>query len=467
MAESSSERVKKKRVVRPVVYGNTATPFGFKRESDGHTHNWTVFFRPFLAEDASRWIRKVQFKLHDSYQNPLRVIEKPPYEVSETGWGEFEIQIRVFFVDPNEKPLTAFHYLRLFQPSFQLPNGKTQVITEFYDEIIFQEPTVTMFKTLTAGEGKKPDVKKFHNDLLQVNKRTAEIATLATEEIKAEIEDLRESLKEAYQLIKKYKNDDDMDNDYQSHESTPTMTGTQADRSNDVEGFRFRWPFPERRTTLYNIKSYFTIAFVSSLAKIMFVPGTNKLVPHNKKQFMDLWEDRSRPLITMSNHRCNIDDPLMWAMITYRELLKNIDRHRYTLTAHNICFTKQLHTTMFSLGRCVPCVRGEGVYQKGMDFSIQMLNQNGWVHIFPEGRVNEGPMRFKWGIGRLVMESKLPPIVLPIWTVNMNLIWPTHPPYYPRFGQVELFYLYLIFSAIELDFSFYLFDVYVLLLTVL
>lgn len=46
--------------------------------------------------------------------------------------------------------------------------------------------------------------------VLQVNKRTAEIATLATEEIKAEIEDLRESLKEAYQLIKKYKNDDDV-----------------------------------------------------------------------------------------------------------------------------------------------------------------------------------------------------------------------------------------------------------------
>lgn len=42
------------------------------RESDQHTHTWTVFVRPFMNEDASRWIRKVQFKLHESYANPTR-----------------------------------------------------------------------------------------------------------------------------------------------------------------------------------------------------------------------------------------------------------------------------------------------------------------------------------------------------------------------------------------------------------
>jgi YEATS domain-containing protein 4 len=35
------------------------------------------------------------------------VLNKPPFEVQETGWGEFEIQIKLFFVDPNEKPASA------------------------------------------------------------------------------------------------------------------------------------------------------------------------------------------------------------------------------------------------------------------------------------------------------------------------------------------------------------------------
>jgi hypothetical protein len=33
---------------------------------------------------------------------------------------------------------------------------------------------------------------------------------------------------------------------------------------------------------------------------------------HNRETFLRAVEDRSRPLITVSNHRCNADDPLIW-----------------------------------------------------------------------------------------------------------------------------------------------------------
>ncbi|KAK5967188.1 Tafazzin [Trichostrongylus colubriformis] len=212
-------------------------------------------------------------------------------------------------------------------------------------------------------------------------------------------------------------------------------TGTQVDKAAALEGFRFPWPFPEKPSRFYNMVSYLTLGTVASVSKLLFVRVANELVVHNKERFMNIWMDRSRPLITISNHRSNIDDPLMWSFITTPEMCRNIDRHRYTLAAHNICFTKPLHTRFFSLGRCVPCVRGEGVYQKGMDFCVDKLNENGWVHMFPEGRVTMEPLRFKWGVGRLVEDTVIPPVILPIWCTNMSSVWPIDPPYYPRFGH--------------------------------
>merc|ERR1719270_637251 len=63
------------------------------------------------------------------------------------GPGEFEIQIKIYLADPVERPVTIYHVLKLFQtgtgsstdPS-ALKGGKS-VVSEFYDEIIFQDPT--------------------------------------------------------------------------------------------------------------------------------------------------------------------------------------------------------------------------------------------------------------------------------------------------------------------------------------
>ena len=95
MQPDEGDRVKTT-VIKPIVFGNISRYLLKKREEDGRTHMWTAFLRPFDPnEDISAYIRRVQFKLHDSYPNPIRIFNKPPYEVTETGWGEFDIVIKV------------------------------------------------------------------------------------------------------------------------------------------------------------------------------------------------------------------------------------------------------------------------------------------------------------------------------------------------------------------------------------
>ena len=47
-------RVKGVTIVKPILYGSSSQPFGKKREPDGHTHEWTIYVKPFNNEDMSQ-----------------------------------------------------------------------------------------------------------------------------------------------------------------------------------------------------------------------------------------------------------------------------------------------------------------------------------------------------------------------------------------------------------------------------
>jgi YEATS domain-containing protein 4 len=79
-----------------------------------------------------------------------------PFEVHETGWGEFEITIKIYYVPESlEKPQTIYHHLRLH------PYGDTEkekeemrlqpeIISWMYDEQLFNEPYENFYEILTT-----------------------------------------------------------------------------------------------------------------------------------------------------------------------------------------------------------------------------------------------------------------------------------------------------------------------------
>jgi YEATS domain-containing protein 4 len=94
-------------VACPIVYGSMAVALG--KKSEFATHKWRFYVRGPNFEDLSVFISKIVFSLHPSFVIPVREITEPPFEVTESGWGEFEGSVRIFFKDPDEHPVDLCH----------------------------------------------------------------------------------------------------------------------------------------------------------------------------------------------------------------------------------------------------------------------------------------------------------------------------------------------------------------------
>lgn len=132
--------------VVPIVYGTEATPL--KRPDQNRTHRWKVYVRSPTGESLETVFSSVTFKLHESFDQPQRgtrfyiwpAISKPPFELAESGWGEFVIQIRISFQLAGLRPMILSHQLRLHPLVEDSGRSFKPVISETYDEIVISRP---------------------------------------------------------------------------------------------------------------------------------------------------------------------------------------------------------------------------------------------------------------------------------------------------------------------------------------
>lgn len=225
-APASNKRLRGVQIHRPFVFGSEAVPFDpASRPRDAppdHTHRWRVFVRgiPIInpsnpnsttSTDISHWLRKVQFKLHDTYANSVRMIESPPFEVEETGWGEFEIAIKFYFApESNEKPQQLWHGLKLHPYTGDIEKQKQDRVpikSICYEEVVFSEPVEAFYDILTGG-GEKTSSAKGKNAIAKANLKTAEIPQKSNgsnvwsrEEESKELDRLGEAVKKVEKMI--------------------------------------------------------------------------------------------------------------------------------------------------------------------------------------------------------------------------------------------------------------------------
>lgn len=133
---------------KPVIFGTYAI-FRGKKVQQEKMYAWCCYVRGRDGEDISKFISKVEFELDPSFPEPVITVTKPPFYMHEVGWGQFPINIKLYFADPTCQPVETVKDLILFDELN--PTTKRPIVTEEYNELVFIDPTPNMRLLLTQA----------------------------------------------------------------------------------------------------------------------------------------------------------------------------------------------------------------------------------------------------------------------------------------------------------------------------
>ncbi|KAL2652088.1 hypothetical protein R1flu_020216 [Riccia fluitans] len=178
---------------------------------------------------------------------------------------------------------------------------------------------------------------------------------------------------------------------------------------------------------LLRLMQAFAVPMIGNACHI-FMHGFNSTEVYGAEKMQNAVFNREpgQPLITVSNHVAAVDDPFVISSILAPQKLLNSKHLRWTLCASDKCFSNAATSAFFRSVKVLPLTKGHGVFQEGMEVALSKLNRGDWVHIFPEGsRSRDGNLTlFKRGVGRLVLDAKNLPLVVPFIHSGMEEVMP-------------------------------------------
>jgi monolysocardiolipin acyltransferase len=132
--------------------------------------------------------------------------------------------------------------------------------------------------------------------------------------------------------------------------------------------------------------SHQTVFGISVLSRA-FVSLLNKTEVNGLPRFLELLKSRSVPsqrtrgLLTVSNHLSVLDEPLIWGVLPLGfAALYGYQNHRWTLASHDLCYKSVLTSHFFTLGQCLPTHRmahseSGGPYQATMTEAVRLMSK--------------------------------------------------------------------------------------------
>ena len=137
---------------------------------------------------------------------------------------------------------------------------------------------------------------------------------------------------------------------------------------------------------LWRSGSYATLLGIHTLCWTA-LNGFNKLEVHGLPRFLDLlksrtdYRERTKGLITVSNHISVLDDPVIWGSLPLSfAALHAHQNHRWSFASHDLTFNNTAMSHFFTLGQCLPTHRIKhskhgGLFQPTFTEAVRMLSR--------------------------------------------------------------------------------------------